>query len=114
MNTQTSTILKKCGIQPHLLGYEYLGEAIELISKDRNLIHETSELYFTIAERFDSTYSRVERSIRHAITVAFNNLSPDIIQEVFGNTLNPKEVKPTNAHFIAAVAELIRCDGESR
>lgn len=108
MNKQTATILKKCGIQPHLLGYDYLGEAIEMVLEDRrNLRLITKAVYPQIAKKYDTAPSRVERAIRHAITRAFDSPLPGTVYEIFGNTIDPRTGKPTNSQFIAAVSELV-------
>ena len=109
MNNSTKSLLKKCGIPPHLLGYEYAGAAIELIHADRKYLHSvTTSLYPRIAKKFNTTPSRVERAIRHAIEVAFtNNISPDNIEEVFGNTISLEVGKPTNAQFLATLADML-------
>lgn len=107
MNKQTQSILKKCGVPSHLLGYDYLGEAMEIIHADRSMIHAiVGKVYPAVAEKFGSTPSRVERAIRHAIEIAFNNLTPDEVKEIFGNTLR-YSYKATNSHFIAALVELM-------
>ena len=112
MNKKTADTLKKCGVPPHLLGYEYLGEAIELVLEDRKLRHKTVKIYHHIAQKFNSTYARVERAMRHAIEVAFNNLSTKTAEELFGNTSHFTKSCPTNSHFIAAVAEYIEYSNE--
>ena len=108
MNKQTASILKKCGVPPHLLGYEYLGEALEMVLKDRNTLRQmTKILYPSIAKKFHTTPSRVERAIRNAVEASFNYLSCDTISEIFGNTIPADKGKTTNGHFIAAVVELV-------
>lgn len=109
MNNTTKSILKKCGIPPHIVGYEYIGEAIELIHADRKYLrYVTSLLYPGVAEKFNTTAAAVERAIRQAIEGAFkNNLTPDIIEEVFGNTIPHEKGKPTNVQFLAALAEMM-------
>jgi two-component system response regulator (stage 0 sporulation protein A) len=100
--------LKVCGIPPHIKGYDYLGEAIEMVLADHNHIHNiTKTLYPTVAKKFKTTTTRVERAIRHAIEVSFDNLDPDTMFNIFGNTINYHRGKPTNSHFIAVMAELV-------
>lgn len=105
-------ILKKCGIQPQLRGHDYLHEAIKLVLEDRNNMSVSKILYPRIAKKFNVTASKVERAIRNAIEIAFNNLDPNVIFEIFGNTIPLHKDKPTNSHFIATIAELLR-DGEN-
>lgn len=108
MNKSTREILKKCGIQPHLIGYEYLGEAIEIVHADRRkLRYITCSLYPDIAVKFNTTYARVERAMRHAIEVAMNNLSLEEVEEIFGKTISPIKGKPTNAQFIATLVDML-------
>ena len=108
MTKATSDLLKKAGVPNHLKGYEYLGEAIEMVVKDRKLIYSiTTVIYRSIAKKFEITSSRVERGIRYAIEYCFNNLSPDLIEELFGNTLSYNKGKPVNAQFIATLSDLI-------
>lgn len=111
MNNSTKSLLKKCGVPPHFLGYEYAGEAIELIHADRKYLHSlTSNLYPRIAEKYGVNPGSVERAIRHAIEVAFDNicdLPPENIKEIFGNTIPSQTGKPTNAHFLATLAEML-------
>lgn len=108
MNKQTSTALKQVGIPPHILGYDYLGEAIEIVLADRKQLHSvTKELYPNIAKKFNSTPSRVERAMRHAIKLSFDHLTADEIEEIFGNTYSYEKHQPTNSHFIAAMVELL-------
>lgn len=100
--------LKVCGIPPHIKGYDYLGEAIEMVLADHNHIHTiTKTLYPAVAKKFNTTYSRVERAIRHAIETSFNNLDPNTMFDIFGNTIDYNRGKPTNSQFIATLAELI-------
>ena len=113
MNKQTSNALKKAGIPPHILGYDYLGEAIEIVLSDRSKLHAvTKELYPSIAKKFDSRPSRVERAIRHAVEVSFRHLTAEDIEEMFGNTFSDEMARPTNSHFIAAMVELIETKEE--
>lgn len=108
MNKTTKYLLKDCGIPPHLLGYEYIGEAIELILANRKYLHHiTALLYPCIAKKFNTTATKVERAIRHSLGVTFDNLPPEIIEEIFGNTLHYSSGKPTNAHFLAALADMM-------
>lgn len=109
MTTATAKLLKKTGVPNHIKGYEYLGEAIELVCKDREQIHLiTKSLYPSIAKKFKTTPSRVERAIRHSIETAFNNLDANTIYDLFGNTVNWNSGRVTNSHFIAALSDLIR------
>ena len=111
MENYTKSLLKKCGVPPHLMGYDYAGEAIELIHEDRNYLRSiTASLYPTIAKKFGVRPGSVERAIRTAIDAAFDNicdLPPETIKEIFGNTIPAKTGKPTNAHFLATLADMM-------
>lgn len=109
MTSATAKLLKKTGVPNHIKGYEYLGEAIELVVKDRDQIHLiTKSLYPSIAKKFKTTPTRVERAIRHAIETSFSHLTPDLMYELFGNTISFYTGRPTNSHFIAVLSDLIR------
>lgn len=105
MKRETSKLLKRFGVPPHLLGYKYIGDAIELIQEDGKYLYAiTKALYPKIAKMNDTTYIRVERAIRHSIEYAFNSINKELIKEAFGNTY--LGVRPTNGHFIATLAEI--------
>lgn len=79
-----------------------------MVLVDHDCIHTiTRTLYPAVAKKFKTTVSRVERAIRHAIETSFNNLDPDTMYDIFGNTISYNKGKPTNSHFIAAMAELV-------
>ena len=108
MTKEVSAILKRAGVANHLRGYQYVGEAVELVAEDRErLFRITRVIYPAIAKKFNATYSSVERGIRWAIEHAFNNLSPDVIEELFGNTVSFNKGKLTNSQFIAVLADLV-------
>lgn len=102
-------LLKEIGIPTHILGYNYLGIAIKLVLEDKEYADRiTKKLYPEIAKMVGSTTSRVERAIRHAITIAFDVGNPDVHEKVFWGLYSPLKGKPTNAHAITALAEYIR------
>lgn len=107
-NETIKKYLKELGVPQNLLGYEYLATAIELALKDRKYIHSVTKiLYPDIAKQYNTTLSRVERAIRHAIETSFNLMPYDKQEEIFSNTLDPKRGKPTNSHYIAAIADVL-------
>lgn len=109
MKKETSILLKKAGIPNQIKGYEYLGEAVEMVVRDKNVIHAiTKELYPSVSKKFGTTPSRVERGIRHAVTKSFDNMDQDTVYELFGNTISYHRGKATNAQFIAALSDVIR------
>ena len=108
MKVKITSTLKKMGVPQHVYGWDYLVYAIELYTKDRNIIHAvTKELYPAIAIKFKTTPIRVERSIRHAIETSMSAVTPDVIEEVFGNSIPLHKDKPCNSQYIATVARLM-------
>lgn len=104
-------MLHEIGIPAHIKGYQYLRDAIAIsVQEDDTLISVTKILYPTIAKRHNTTSSRVERAIRHAIEVAWERGRLDAIYELFGYTVSTGKGKPTNSEFIALVADKIRLD----
>lgn len=101
--------LRRLGMPSHLRGYRYARDTItlKLLNPDKDYMI-TKELYPEVGKRNNTTWSRVERSIRSAIKVAWERGDGEFIQEVFGNTVSCEKGKPTNSEFIAQVAEDIR------
>ena len=111
MNRQIIAMLRKLGVPANLLGYEYLKTAIELCLADKSAINRmTKQLYPAIAKTHDTTPSRVERAIRHAIETAFDKGDTDVLQDIFGYTISSSRGKPTNSEFIATVVEELRLE----
>jgi len=99
------------GIPAHVKGHQYLRDAIISVIKDNEaLIGVTKQLYPDIAKKYNTTASRVERSIRHAIEMAWDRGEVDTLQNVFGYTINVQRGKPTNSEFIAMVADKLRLE----
>lgn len=104
-------LLHEIGIPAHIKGYQYLRDAIEIsVEEEEMLISVTKVLYPAIAKRHNTTSSRVERAIRHAIEVAWSRGRLDTIHDIFGYTVSNGKGKPTNSEFIALVADKIRLD----
>lgn len=100
-------IIHDLGVPPHIKGYRYIRYAIELVIRDMDILGAvTKELYPKVSEKFDSTPSRVERAIRHAINVAWNRGNKSSLMKYFNNNLNENS-KPTNSEFIARIADVI-------
>ena len=101
--------LHEVGIPAHIKGYEYLREAITEVLKQRDIINSvTKELYPSVAKKYTTSSSRVERAIRHAIEVAWNRGDTDTLNRIFGFTVNREKGKPTNSEFIAMISDNIR------
>ena len=110
MNEKIMQILRECGVPAHVNGYNYIKSAIKRCIDDKNILVRgvTKELYPALAKEFGSTASRVERGIRHAIEISFNNMRPVTIDKLFGNSVSYSRGKATNAQFIATLAEYLR------
>jgi two-component system response regulator (stage 0 sporulation protein A) len=103
------SLLAQINMSPSINGYQYLREAVNLVSADISLLRGiTNKLYPMLAETFTSTPSRVERSIRHAIESTVNKGNMEALYRFFGNTTDPQKGKPTNGEFIAMLAEYVR------
>lgn len=106
---EVTEVIHDIGIPAHIKGYLYLREAIMMVIERVELLGGiTKELYPTVAKKYDTTPSRVERAIRHAIEVAWNRGNVDVIHSMFGHTVQSDRGKPTNSEFIAMVADKIR------
>lgn len=106
MEEKISEIFISIGIPPHIKGYNYLREGIKMTIETPYVINSvTKELYPTIAKKFATTSSKVERAIRHAIEVAWNRGRIDAINAIFGSRIYLGSEKPTNSEFIALVAD---------
>ncbi len=111
LENDVTSIIHEIGIPAHIKGYQYLREAIMMSVRDTEMLGSiTKILYPTIAKKFQTTSSRVERAIRHAIEVAWSRGKMDTIDELFGYTVSNGKGKPTNSEFIALIADKIRLD----
>ena len=109
LETYVTRLLHRVGIPAHIKGYQYLRTGIIKVYQDQDLINSvTKELYPSVADIFDTTPSRVERAIRHAIELAWDRGDCDILDELFGYTVQKSKGKPTNSEFIALVADYMR------
>ena len=99
------------GIPAHIKGYQYLREAIILSIHDTEMMNSvTKVLYPTVAKRFSTTSSRVERAIRHAIEVAWDRGDVDVLSSYFGYTIQNSRGKPTNSEFIAMISDKLQLE----
>ena len=102
-------ILHEIGVPAHIKGYHYLRESILLSVCQPEMINAiTKLLYPTVAKKFATTSSRVERAIRHAIEVAWDRGDIDVLNSYFGYTIHNERGKPTNSEFIAMIADKLR------
>ena len=102
-------VILNIGVPAHIKGYHYIREAIMLSVNDPNMINSVTKLlYPTVAKKFDTTSSRVERAIRHAIEIAWDRGDVDTLNSYFGYTINTGRGKPTNSEFVAMIADKLR------
>lgn len=111
LDANITSVIHEIGVPAHIKGYLYLREAITMVYNEIDLLGAiTKTLYPRIAEKFNTTPSRVERAIRHAIEVAWSRGNMDSIRNLFGYTINVSKAKPTNSEFIAMVADKLRIE----
>jgi len=105
-------VLHELGIPSHIKGYQYIREGISIVYERPEIIGGiTKELYPELAGKFDTTVSRVERAIRHAIEVSWNRGSWDLMEEIFGHSVDIDKAKPTNSEFIVTIADKMKLEG---
>ncbi len=109
MEAQVTKIIHQIGVPAHIKGYQYLRTAILMTIEDNDVINSvTKVLYPTVAKKYQTTTSRVERAIRHAIEVAWDRGDIDTLNSYFGYTIQNSRGKPTNSEFIAMIADNLR------
>ena len=114
LEVEVTKVIHEIGVPAHVKGYQYLRDAIILVTEEINYLGAvTKELYPTIAQKYDTTASRVERAIRHAIELAWDRGDIDKINKVFGYTISGEKGKPTNSEFIAIIADRLRLEGRA-
>lgn len=111
ISVRITEIMHQIGVPAHIKGYLYLREAIEMVIKEIELLGAiTKELYPKVAEKFNTTPSRVERAIRHAIEVSWERGNMKAINKIFGHSVTTDSGKPTNSQFIAKIADKLRLE----
>lgn len=109
VEAQVTKIIHQIGVPAHIKGYQYLRSAILMTINDNDVINSvTKVLYPTVAKKYKTTTSRVERAIRHAIEVAWDRGDVDTLNSYFGYTIQNSRGKPTNSEFIAMIADNLR------
>ena len=112
MTKTISKLLHDLGMPSHIKGYQYIRDSIELMYNNPDTLGGiTKEVYPYIADKYNTTPSRVERAIRHAIEVSWNRGDYDLMEEIFGHSVDFDRAKPTNSEFLATVADKIHLDG---
>lgn len=111
LKISVTKMLHELGVPSHIKGYQYIREGILLLYNNPDIVGGiTKELYPEIASRFDTSVSRVERAIRHAIEVSWNRGNLDLMEEVFGHSVDYDKAKPTNSEFIVTVADKLKLE----
>lgn len=112
---RVTDMIHEIGIPAHIKGYHYLRDAIIMAVEDMDVLNAiTKVLYPTVAKKHQTTASRVERAIRHAIEVAWSRGKLDTLDDLFGYTVSNGKGKPTNSEFIALIADTIRLEYKNR
>ena len=115
LENRVTDMLHEIGIPAHIKGYHYLRDAIIMSVEDMDVLNAiTKVLYPTVAKKYQTTSSRVERAIRHAIEVAWSRGKLDTLDELFGYTVSNGKGKPTNSEFIALIADTIQLEYKHR
>jgi len=115
LESRITAIIHEIGVPAHIKGYQYLREAIMIAVNDMDVINAvTKVLYPAVAKAFNTTPSRVERAIRHAIEVAWDRGDLETLQHYFGYTVNSAKGKPTNSEFIALIADRLQLQMKRR
>lgn len=115
LETRVTDMIHEIGIPAHIKGYHYLRDAIIMAVEDMDVLNAiTKVLYPTVAKMHQTTSSRVERAIRHAIEVAWSRGKLDTLDDLFGYTVSNGKGKPTNSEFIALIADTIRLEYKNR
>ena len=109
LETQVTKVIHQIGVPAHIKGYQYLRTAILMTISDNEIINSVTKiLYPSVAKKYSTTTSRVERAIRHAIEVAWDRGDVDTLNSYLGYTIQNNRGKPTNSEFIAMIADNMR------
>ena len=114
MTKEISRLLHDLGMPSHIKGYQYIRDSIELMYNNPNVLGGiTKEVYPFIADKYNTTPSRVERAIRHAIEVSWTRGDYDLMEEIFGHSVDFDRAKPTNSEFLATIADKLSIESKS-
>ena len=114
LETMVTNIIHDVGVPAHIKGYQYLRDGIIMVVENIEVINQiTKQLYPDLAKKYKTTPSRVERAIRHAIEVAWGRGQLEVVESIFGYTVNANKGKPTNSEFIAMIADKLRLELKS-
>lgn len=111
VEVEVSVLLHSLGIPSHVRGYQYIREGIIMIYESDNIVTlVTKDIYPEIAEKYDTTTSRVERAIRHAIEISWIRGDLKLMEKIFGNSIDFERSKPTNSEFLTTIADRLKLD----
>ena len=111
LQVSITKILHELGVPSHIKGYQYIREGITIVYERPEIVGGiTKELYPEIAKKFNTTVSRVERAIRHAIEISWNRGNWQLMEDIFGHSVDIDKAKPTNSEFIVTVADKLRLE----
>ncbi len=111
LKISVTKLLHELGVPSHIKGYQYIREGILILYNNPDIVGGiTKELYPEIAAKYDTSVSRVERAIRHAIEVSWNRGNLDLMEEIFGHSVDYDKAKPTNSEFIVTVADKLKLE----
>ncbi|HIS12113.1 MAG TPA: sporulation transcription factor Spo0A [Candidatus Onthocola stercoravium] len=109
VEVEVSSLLHDLGIPSHVRGYKYIREGIMLLYTSREVVNlVTKDIYPEIANRFNTTSSRVERAIRHAIEISWIRGDLKVMEDIFGNSIDFERSKPTNSEFLTTIADRLK------
>ena len=112
LRMRITQVMHELGMPAHIMGYEYMRYALQLVLEDKRLINNiTKGLYPMVARQFNTTASRVERAMRHAVEVTWDRGDVYTLERWFGSTISPMKGKPTNSEFIALLADKLTLEG---
>ena len=113
LRIKISDMLHKLGMPSHIRGYQYIRDGIIMMYKEPDMLKGiTKEIYPELATKYDTTSSRVERAIRHAIEVSWARGDYQLMEKYFGNSVDYDRSKPTNAEFIITLTDRLRLDNK--
>jgi len=111
LKVSITRILHELGVPSHIKGYQYIREGVAILYEKPSAVGAiTKELYPDIASKYDTTVSRVERAIRHAIEVSWNRGNWELMEEIFGHSVDIDKAKPTNSEFIVTISDKLRLE----
>lgn len=112
LQSKISDTLHALGVPTHLRGYQFIREGVRILYTNKNISYITKDVYPMIALKFNSTPTRVERAIRHAIEISWNRGDINFLTEVFGSSVDLDRDRPTNAEYLVTIADRIKLSGE--